>query len=90
LIEIESPYLTGVFEAVCTERPLYDVIIRNVPGVMGNINDEDAVNISSQNEVAETQAVVTRTQAKKGEKERLLNVASSIDSNVSTEELMRV
>ena len=40
-------------KAVCMENPLYDVIIRNVPGVSNESND-----------MMEVQAVVTRVQAK--------------------------
>jgi len=39
---------------VCMENLLYDVIIRNVPGVIDDSND-----------MLDTQAVVTRSQAKK-------------------------
>jgi len=33
-IEIETPYYSGRVKAVCTENPLYNVIIGNVPGVI--------------------------------------------------------
>ena len=53
-IEIETPYYTGQVKAVCIQNPLYDVIIGNVPCVIDDTNDK-----------TETQAVVTRSQAKK-------------------------
>ena len=90
LVEIESPYLTGTVEAVCMDRPLYDVIIGNVSGARDTVSDEHSGKVSGQNGIAECQAVVTRAQAKKEGKVKLLNVTSSIGSDVSTDDVIKL
>jgi len=38
-IEIETPYYSGKVKSVCMEKPLYDVIIGNVPGMSNESSD---------------------------------------------------
>ena len=62
-----TPYYTEQVKAVCMENPLYGLIIGNVPGVIDDTNDR-----------TETQAVVTRSQAKKEAKPvKRLNVVGN-------------
>ena len=77
-IEIEMPYYTGKVKAVCMDNPLYDVIIGNVPGV----SDED-------NTWLESQAVVTRAQAKQQVKPiKPLKVVENLGEDVTREKLI--
>ena len=86
-IDIDTPYLSGNVEAVCMKRPLYDVIVGNVEGVHEVMSCESVCQDTTSEENEEIQAVVTRAQSQKEEKTKLLKVAESIDSNVSTEEI---
>jgi len=90
LVETETPYLSGTVEAVCKHRPLYDVIIGNVPGVHETVQIEQLSETETSNKVVETQAVVTRAQAQKEHKVKLLNVTESIDCNLSTKQIMEL
>jgi len=77
-VEIETPYYTGKVKAVCMESPLYDVIIGNVLGV----SDED-------NTWLESQAVVTRAQAKQQVKPiKPLKVIENLGEDVTREKLI--
>ena len=88
MVEIETPYLSGRFEAVCMKSPLYDVIVGNVPGVYESVNVEGASMIEEEtSEIKEAQAVVTRAQAKKDYTVKLLNVTDGIDCEVTAEEI---
>ena len=70
------------------ERPLYDVIIGNVPGVQETVIVAEVHACDELKEVEETQAVLTRAQAQKEHKVKLLKVTESIDCNLSTEEII--
>ena len=77
-IDIEMPYYSGRVNAVCMENPLYDVIIGNVP----RVRDEN-------NEIVETQAVITRSQAKKQAKPvKPLKVIENLGDDVTREKLV--
>jgi len=69
-----------------TEKPLYDVIIGNVPGAQETVSAAEVHACDELKEVEETQAAVTRAQAEKEHKVKLLKVTESIDCNLSTEE----
>ncbi len=102
MIDLDTPYLSGSVEAVCMEKPLYDVIVGNVRGVSQTVRVEDQtgeVNPSEvkdanvvEREVVGVQAVVTRAQAKteKEHKVKLLHVAEKIDCNLKTEEIIEL
>ena len=79
-IDVETPYFTGRVKAVCMRNPLYDLIIGNIAGV----KSEEEVSALS-----ETQAVVTRSQAKKEDKPtKPLKVTDALDANVGKDELI--
>jgi len=59
------------------ERPLYDVIIGNVPGVQETVIVAEVHACDELKEVEETQAVLTRAQAQKEHKVKLLKVTES-------------
>jgi len=92
-IDIDTPYLSGKVEAVCMDRPLYDLIIGNVTGVSDDgrkpsvskprENDKDEV-------VVEVQGVVTRAQAQKETKVKELKVVRSIDCDISVDEVIEL
>lgn len=89
-VEIECPYLHGEFEAVCMEKPLYDVIIGNVAGVSIEVQvlqQPECEDIEVGEEVAEVQTVVTRAQIKKDEKVKLLKVAEQVDCSLTASEI---
>jgi len=67
---VNTPFLKGQVRAVCMRKPLYDLIIGNVPGV-SDVSE------------AECHAITTRQQAKlqmSGTKP--LNVSETVDINV--------
>jgi len=92
-IDIDTPYLSGKVEAVCMDRPLYDLIIGNVTGVSDDgrkpsiskprENDKDEV-------VVEVQGVVTRAQAQKETKVKELKVVRSIDCDITVDEVIEL
>jgi len=78
-IENETSYYSGRVKAVCMENPLYDVIIGNVPGVM----------IDDSSNMLETQAVVTKSQAKNQAKPiKPLKVIDNLGDDVTREKLI--
>ena len=83
-LHLESPYFTGHVEALCIEKPLFDVIVGNVDGV------KDAVNSKLPESVVEANAVVTRAQERKEAASfRGISTMDSMDLQVSREELIR-
>jgi len=94
-IDIRTPYFSGTVRALCMERPLYDIIIRNVEGVK-DTEDADAVQLSDdvktqqdQDILKEGQAVVTRSQSK-SRVTKPLSVAEAIDTTISTESIAKL
>jgi len=87
LVNIDTRYLSGTVEAVCMERPLYDVIIGNVPGVQHDVSEKTTVEVDK---IVQAQTVVTRAQAQREGKVKPLKAVSSIDCDVSTEELIEL
>ena len=90
IVEIESPFLSGTVEAVCMDRPLYDLVVGNVPGVQETVQVDPVNETEVRNETVKVQAVVTRAQAKKEHKVKLLNVTDSIDCSLSTEQIVEL
>jgi len=88
MIEVDTPYLSGIDEAVCMERFLYDVIKGNVPGVQETVSIAEVHACDELKEVEETQAVLTPAEAQREHKVKLLKVTESIDCNLSTEEII--
>ena len=102
LIEVDTPYLKGQVKATCMTKPMYDLIVGNVPEAEDlswsckNIEEEkmSCVEVREQNDGDYTeytdviQAVTTRAQAKKEDKVKLLKVTQSIDNNLATDELI--
>ena len=35
LVELETPYYTGIAKVLCIETPVQDIIIGNIPGASG-------------------------------------------------------
>ena len=56
-IKVDTPYYTGVAQAVCLQDPLFDLVIGNIPGAR-NLDDPVPG-------VKKCAAVVTRAQARK-------------------------
>ena len=56
-IKVDTPYYTGVTQAICSRDPLFDLVIGNIPGVR---NPDDPVP-----DVETYAAAVTRAQARK-------------------------
>jgi len=89
-VEVDTPYYKGLVEALCLKKPIYDLILGNIPGVLdkpdlvvtGREVVAVALEVSEEGEAVELQAVVTRAQAKKDKTDKPLNVASINDINV--------
>jgi len=87
---MDIPYYKGSFEALCLKKPIYDLILGNIPGVLDKPNlvvagrEIAAVAriVPEEREADELQAVITRVQAKKDKTDKPLNVASITDINV--------
>jgi len=74
MIEVNTPFLKGQVRAVCMRKPLYDLIIGNVPGV-SDVSE------------AECHAVITRQQAKlQMSVTKPLIVSETVDINVQKDE----
>jgi len=70
-IEIDTPYYSGQVKAVGMRNPLYDVIIRNIPGV------------KEEGGLEKFQAVMTRSQTQKENKPtKPLKVVEGLDISV--------
>ena len=103
-ITVDTPYLKGTVKATCMINPLYDLIIGNIPeaedlnwSCRTECESCDSAEMSamlqsgSNKEVVEdTQAVVTRAQAKSEGKVKLLKVIDSIDTEITTDEFIRL
>jgi len=73
LVNIDTPYLSGTVEAVCMERPLYNLIIGNVSGDCDTASVKEVCDSNEGIvEAVETQAVVTRSQVKKEDKKEII------------------
>ena len=35
VVDLDTPYYTGISKVLCMETPIQDVIIGNIPGVLG-------------------------------------------------------
>ena len=82
-ITVDTPYLSGTFEAWCMEAPVYDLILGNVSKVRPP-GDPDR-------NWTPVQAVETRQQAKlKGKPHPKLVVPKKVQSDISPDELREV
>ena len=99
-IELESPCFAGELEALCLEKPLYDIIVGNIQGVVdvvkhGTPPDETRDTLQAEAVGAEggechANAVVTRAQGrKKLEPYKGVKVAEPVDLRFSPAELKR-
>ncbi len=80
-IEVETPFFNGVVTAVCMERPLYDLIIGNIPEVKaGGRKRDKCVGL----------AVVTRAQSQKSKTETKLKVLNEVDTEMSVDQLKKM
>ena len=88
-VDIETQYLSGTVNAVCMDKPLYDVIVGNVEGVneVVDLQVGSKPNSEAEDQPLDLNAVVTRAQAKKNPRVRPLHVTESIDSELTTDEL---
>ena len=99
-IELETPYFTGTVLAVCMKQPLYDVIVGNIegaenPDVTDNLGSstyetEQGNHTDVKQQVSETGAVTTRSQAKKKHVDKPLKVTKDIDLEVTKDRLMQL
>lgn len=89
-ISVSSPYFTGNCEALCSENPVYDLILGNIPGVRNpsepNLSWGKKEVISQDNESA--CVIHTRAQKAQESKTTVLNVPSAI-SGVNKDELKK-
>ena len=88
-IEIDTPFYKASVKAVCTENPLYDVIVGNVVGVVDNAGSEIEMQADNAESETELQAVMTRSQVKGQEKPvRQLKVIDNFGDDVSRDKLI--
>jgi len=88
-IEIDTPFYKASVKAVCTENPLYDVIVGNVVGVVDNAGSEIEMQADNAESETELQAVMTRSQAKRQEKQvRQLKVIDNLGDDMSRDKLI--
>ena len=94
-IYVNTPYYVGDVEALCMDKPVYDLIIGNIPGVRdpGDPNTDWDSNtdldqnkrreVSARRQMTNANAVETRAQKKKEEgKYQRLKVLEAIDVDV--------
>ena len=83
-IEIDTPYYSGMVEAMCLENPLYDLIIGNLPDARdpNDANEKWCVPV----------AVVTRAQARKEtqQPQPLIVAKGANNLSITKEELIRL
>ena len=93
---LKSPCFTGELEVSCIEKPLYDVIVGNVPGVRDKndantgreVTREKIELIQEEDSICKVNAVTTRLQAKKMEEPfKELRVVPSLDFDITVTEL---
>jgi len=53
---LDTPYFTGVIDAVCMKDPLYDVIVGNIPGATDPTTSQPASAVQTKSPVKETRA----------------------------------
>ena len=67
MIDIDTHHLSGTVEAVCMKQPMYDLIVGNIPGVLGEsirrVEDVSEADHTCNTEVktSQAQAVITRS-----------------------------
>ena len=83
---MDTPFFTGEVEAICMKKPLYDLVISNIPGVRSkpaenwHLREDNKVEIS---------AVTTRAQAEREEKPlKPLKTPTVAVHEISTDDLM--
>lgn len=84
-IFVDTPYFTGSVKALCTERPIYDLILGNIEGVRdpGNLDATWSKHVSVESENSnlskeQLNAVQTRAQKEREGKVKTLKVVESI------------
>src|ERR1700733_1268182 len=95
VIDLATPYFTGKVRALCMKKPLYDVVVGNIPGAKQPselkhevISGTEAGNVTEAKDKEEAHAVETR-QKSRAIKEAPLRVTSELEDNVSKEELIK-
>ena len=85
-ISVVIPFFTGEVEAMCMKKPLYDLVIGNIPGVRSkpaenwHLREDNKVEIS---------AVTTRAQVEREEKPlKLLKTPTGAVHEISTDDLV--
>ena len=73
-VRVDTPYLAGEIEAMCMQDPIYDLIIGNLPGVTDAEGSSEKVSTDPEESVTDppsavAQAVMTRSQCKKAQKD---------------------
>ena len=86
-IEIDTPYYSGIVEALCLDDALYGLIVGNVKGVRA-VDDPDMTWGKTEND--EAAAVETRQQAKKEKGLRALKVPGAKDEMVNAQVLSKL
>jgi len=92
MIEVDTQFYKGKIEAVCTRRPIYDLIVGNVAGVVvvdQTVSTEDGDNEDmivqelSEMETKMVQAVMTRQHTQHAGKKKHLNVMKGKSCDIS-------
>ena len=87
MIEVETPYYTGVVEAVCLEDALYDLIIGNIDGAKDPMMQQESC---LERRVEQAGNVITRAQSKKAKEDKQLKVFEEQDIAIDKNELIRL
>lgn len=87
-IQVNTPYFVGHTEAICMEKPVYDLIIGNIEGVRDPADPDPNWIFPPKSLKVEGHAVQTRAQRKEESRpQRGLKVPSAIGEIVSVEDL---
>lgn len=86
-VYVNTPYYVGNVEALCMDKPVYDLILGNIPGVRdpGDPNtdwDPNKREVSARTQMINANAVETRAQKNKESKYQRLKVLEAIDVDV--------
>ena len=87
VVLVSTPYFTGQTEVLCMNKPVYDLILGNIPGVRAPDNPDESWSLTPQKACA----VQTRSQAKSQDTKPFhsLNVPKPMDDIVTAEGLKK-
>ena len=85
-ISVDTPFFTGKVEVICLKKPLYDLVIGNIPGVRSKPAENWYMREDNKVEIS---AVTTRAQAEREEKPlKPLKTPTGAVHEISTDDLM--